>query len=434
MSPRPAVVFGLLHAGLAIVRGLGRAGTPVTGIAWRGNEFALSSRYVGERVLLGDNGLRSPGDALLDTLHRIADGGRVVLFPERDENVELVLDRWDEVREVADVPLPADPDVARRLRRKEILVLEAEKAGVPAPRTVLASDEKAIGAAALQPPFLVKPAEGQEFAATFGEKAVVAQSLDDAVAAWLRAREHGFDTIVQELVPDATDHIYSLFTYVGRSGDRSGASRRRKVRLSPIDFGTSAVFEATTCRVEEQASICPLSGVHRVRALRMAHDGGTAHKLTGHTPRRLGRAIMTRAFDSPTWRIASRRDTSSRSATFKRRALVSSPDVGSRSSSAEAAARRPRVRRALRRGRHCARQLRAETCGRSRLSRTFATSPSASRWSTPRASAPVRPRAVLALARRGLDVDLVTPRRSPTTNCRRLTLPPSRGFPRSPRS
>ena len=95
MSARPAVVFGLLHAGLAIVRGLGRAGAPVTGIAWRGNEFGLSSRYVGERVLLGDNGLRSPGDALLDTLRRVAGDGRVVLFPERDENVELVLDRWD---------------------------------------------------------------------------------------------------------------------------------------------------------------------------------------------------------------------------------------------------------------------------------------------------------------------------------------------------
>ena len=274
----------------------------MTGIAWRGNEFGLSSRYVGERVLLGDNGLRSPGDALLDTLRRVAGDGRVVLFPERDENVELVLDRWDEVREIADVPLPDDPEVARRLRRKEILVLEAEKAGVPAPRTVLASGEEAIRAAGLQPPFLVKPAEGQEFAATFGEKAVVAQSLDDAVAAWRRAHEHGFDTIVQELVPDATDHIYSLFTYVGRSGEPLGSVVGRKVRQSPIDFGTSAVFEVDYVpEVEEQGlQLLRSAGYTGFAHVEMAHDrrDGSFKLIEVNTRAPIwGGLVMTRAFD-----------------------------------------------------------------------------------------------------------------------------------------
>jgi D-aspartate ligase len=302
MSAPPVVVFGLLHAGLAVVRALGRAGAPVTGVAWRSNEFGLSSRYVGERVLLGDNGLRPPGAALVDTLRRVADGGRVVLFPERDENVELVLDRWDDVREVADVPLPDDPEVARRLRRKEILVLEAEKAGIPAPRTVLASDEGAIRASYLHPPFLVKPVEGQEFAAAFGEKAVVAQTVDDAVAAWLRARKRGFETIVQELVPDATDRIYSLFTYVGRAGEPLGSVVGRKVRQSPIDFGTSAVFEVDYVpEVEEQGQ----------RLLRSVGYTGFAHVEMAYDPRDgsfklievntrapiWGGLVMTKAFD-----------------------------------------------------------------------------------------------------------------------------------------
>jgi len=302
MSERPAVVFGLLHAGLAIVRALGRAGAPVTGIAWRGNEFGRSSRYVKERVVLGDNGLREPGDALLEKLHRIGDGGRVVLFPERDENVELVLDRWDEVREVADVPLPADPEVARRFRRKEILVLEAEKAGVPAPKTVLASDEEAIRAAGLHAPFLVKPAEGQEFAATFGEKAVVAQSLEGAIAAWARARDHGFETIVQELVPDATDRIYSLFTYVGRSGEPLGGVVGRKVRQSPIDFGTSAVFEVDYVpEVEEQGQrLLRSAGYTGFAHVEMAHDlrDGSYKLIEVNTRAPIwGGLVMTRAFD-----------------------------------------------------------------------------------------------------------------------------------------
>ena len=303
MTQRPAVVFGLLHAGLALVRALGRAGAPVTGIAWRGNEFGLSSRYVGERVLLGDNGLRHPGDALLDALRRIAGDGRVVLFPERDENVELVLDRWDEVREIADVPLPDDPEITRRLRRKEILPLEAEKAGVPAPLTVLAADEKAIRTAGLRPPFLVKPAEGQEFAAAFGgQKVVVAQSIDEAVEVWRRASGRGFDTIVQELVPDATDRIYSLFTYIGRSGEPLGSVVGRKVRQSPIEFGTSAVFEVDYVpEVEELAHrLLRSAGYRGLAHVEMAYDQRDATfkliEVNTRTPIWAG-LVMTRSFN-----------------------------------------------------------------------------------------------------------------------------------------
>ena len=41
---RPAVVFGLLHAGLALVRSLGREGIPVEGVALNRYEFGLRSR------------------------------------------------------------------------------------------------------------------------------------------------------------------------------------------------------------------------------------------------------------------------------------------------------------------------------------------------------------------------------------------------------
>jgi D-aspartate ligase len=302
VTQRPAVVFGLLHAGLALVRALGRSGAPVTGIAWRAQEFGLSSRYVRERVLLGANGLRRPGDALVDALRRVADNGRVVLFPERDENVALVLERWDEVREVADVPLPDDPEVTRRLRRKEILPCEAEKAGVPAPLTVLAADEQTIRAAGLRPPFLVKPAEGQEFAAAFGEKVIVAHSLDEAVAVWRRARERGFDTIVQELVPDAHDLIYSLFTYVGRSGEPLGSVVGRKVRQSPIEFGTSAVFEVDyVAEVEELGQrLLQSAGYRGLAHVEMAYDRRDETfklvEVNTRTPIWAG-LVMTRDFD-----------------------------------------------------------------------------------------------------------------------------------------
>ena len=46
---RRAVVFGMLHAGLAIARSLGRVGVPVSGISWDPREFGLKSRYLDRR-------------------------------------------------------------------------------------------------------------------------------------------------------------------------------------------------------------------------------------------------------------------------------------------------------------------------------------------------------------------------------------------------
>jgi predicted ATP-grasp superfamily ATP-dependent carboligase len=235
---RPAVVFGLLHAGLALVRSLGRAGIPVEGIALKRHEFGLRSRYLRRRHLAADD------EDVLQALRSAARDGKPVLFPERDENVEAVLRRWDEVRELADLPLADDPDVVRRLRRKDLLPQVAAAAGVSTPRTLRAADAEAVRKSELRPPILLKPLEGQEFAVSFGAKAFVANDVDDAVAGWKRAKERGFDTILQELVPDSHEHVYSLFTYIGRSGEPLASVVGRKVRQGPLRLGTSAVFVA----------------------------------------------------------------------------------------------------------------------------------------------------------------------------------------------
>jgi D-aspartate ligase len=234
---RPVVVFGLLHAGLSIVRSLGRAGIPVHGVALRPYEFGLRSRYLASaRVVDGEDGL-------LAALRAAGAGGeRPVLFPERDENVEAVLNRWDEIRELADVTLPDDPEATLRLRRKDVLPQVAAAAGVDSPKTVPAESPEQIRAAGLRPPLLLKAVEGQEFALTFGEKAFVAADLDEAVAAWKKAKDRGFETIVQELIPDSHEQVWSLFTYIGRDGEPRASVVGRKVRQGPLRFGTSAVF------------------------------------------------------------------------------------------------------------------------------------------------------------------------------------------------
>jgi D-aspartate ligase len=259
--------MGLLHAGLALARSLGRAGVTVDGLVLTETDFGLRSRYLRRRMTTASDE---------EALAALRAGERVVLFPERDEHVEFVLRRWDEVHELADLPFPDDPDAVRRLRRKELLPLLATEADVPQPRTVFAGSEDEIRSAGLEPPFLVKPAEGQGFALAFGHKVVVATSVDEAIRAWRRAHERGFETIVQELIPASHERVFSLFTYIGTGGEPLASVVGRKVRQGPLHFGTSAVFE-----VRADAEVLELG----LRLLRTAGYRGFAHVEFAHDGR-----------------------------------------------------------------------------------------------------------------------------------------------------
>jgi D-aspartate ligase len=265
---RRAVVYGLLHAGLAVSRSLGRAGIPVTGIARDPREFGLRSRYLERRIVVPP----ADDEAVLTALR----GERAVFFPERDEHVEFALRRWTEIRELADMPLPDDAEAVRRLRRKDLLPLVAAEAEVPTPGTVLADTDDAVREAGLRPPLVVKAAEGQSYSLALGRKAVLASDVDQAMAAVAEARELGFQMIVQEVVPDSHERVYTLLTYIGRSGEPLVTLVGRKVRQGPLRFGTSAVFE-----VDFEPRVLELG----LRLLRSARYTGIAHVEFAQDPR-----------------------------------------------------------------------------------------------------------------------------------------------------
>lgn len=245
-APRRVLVLGLLPAGLALARSLGRAGIEVYGGAFRPNEFGLRSRFLQATCVASEPTEEGRDRKLLAFLRGVAGSSRAILVPERDEHVDFVLRNWDEVHAFADVPLPPDPDAVRRLRRKDLLPIVAAEAGVAAPATLPMEGAETVADGRFTPPFLLKPVEGQEYALAFGKKAVVAASSGEAVAVWQEARTHGFDLVVQELVPDSHEHVFSLFTYVSRDGEPLASVVGRKVRQGPLRFGTSAVFETTT--------------------------------------------------------------------------------------------------------------------------------------------------------------------------------------------
>jgi predicted ATP-grasp superfamily ATP-dependent carboligase len=235
---RPAVVYGLLWAGLSLARALGRAGVRVTGIASDPNDFGLRSRYLAERHLTTEE----DDERTLSLLRDAAGAGRPILFPERDENVHFVVRRWDEVRELADMPLPEDVETVLSLRRKDRLRVEAERVGLSIPATASPKDETELRKLDFPPPYLIKAVTGQEFAYAFGHKVFVADDADSAANFWRQAGERGFETVVQELIPNAYERIYSLFSYIGRDGRPLANVVGRKVRQGPLRFGTSAIF------------------------------------------------------------------------------------------------------------------------------------------------------------------------------------------------
>ena len=243
-QPR-VLVLGLLPAGLALARSLGRAGIEVYGGAFRPNEFGLRSRYLHGTCIASEPTQEGRDRKALAFLRGVAGSSRAILVPERDEHVDFVLRNWDEVHAFADVPLPPDPEVVRRLRRKDLLPVVAAEAGVAAPATLPMEGAETVADGRFRQPFLLKPVEGQDYALAFGKKAVVAASPEEAVEVWREARAHGFELVVQELVPDSHEHVFSLFTYISQQGRPLANVVGRKVRQGPLRFGTSAVFETT---------------------------------------------------------------------------------------------------------------------------------------------------------------------------------------------
>jgi D-aspartate ligase len=92
----------------------------------------------------------------------------------------------------------------------------------------------------------------------------------------LEARERGFTTIIQEIVPDSHERVYSLLAYVARDGQPLVTVVGRKVRQGPLRFGTSAVFE-----VDYEPTVLDQG----LRLLKAAGYTGIAHVEFAQDPR-----------------------------------------------------------------------------------------------------------------------------------------------------
>jgi D-aspartate ligase len=239
-----ALVVGGDYQGLGIARSLGRQGIPVVVLD---DELSIArvSRYVqrSERVAA----LREPGEtveALLGVGERLGLQGWV-LFPTREETVAAISRNRDRLAEIYRVPTPSWETVLRAWDKRETYAL-AERLGVDAPRCWFPRSEEDLAQVPTGSPVVVKPAIKENFFYATSAKAWRADTRDELVDAYRRARKviAPEEIIIQEMIPGGGQEqlAYCAF-FTGGEAVASMTVRRR--RQHPSDFGRASTFVET---------------------------------------------------------------------------------------------------------------------------------------------------------------------------------------------
>jgi D-aspartate ligase len=231
----PAVVadVGWVN-GLSAIRQLERAGAPVIAIDHHPGALGFRSRY-GLGVHCPDP--VQEADAFHDFLGELGDalGRPAPIFPTHDDYVKGIATAAPDLGDRFLYPFPPW-DVLEPIQEKRFQVEQAEKLGIPTPKTTLEPTDE------LRYPVLVKPSDPIGFRREFqlqSFQCATRAELDEAFA-----RAQPFGPLIQELIPGGDDELYSLGAYMTKDGEFLGTFSGRKLRQTPPTVGSGRVCEA----------------------------------------------------------------------------------------------------------------------------------------------------------------------------------------------
>jgi D-aspartate ligase len=237
----PAVVVGETLNSLGVVRSLARGGMPIYLVCSTRRCAAAWSRHC--RVVPS---MTLKTDALLKAITRIADlsGQRPVVLLGGDDTVAAVSERRDEFAAVCRVRLPA-PETVRTLANKALFQAFAEREGFPVPRSVIFKNATDLAALrTLTMPVVIKPADKAPVLAGLVERAVRAETFEQAAAAATRLIARTGVLVIQEWIDGAdSDIVFCLFACDANSR-MTGAFVGRKIVCDPPAVGSTAVCVA----------------------------------------------------------------------------------------------------------------------------------------------------------------------------------------------
>ncbi len=251
-STTPAIVIGREQTALGAVRSLRMAGIAAC-VACPKGDLVRRSRFY-RRLPGAEDWDGFPGPHAHDVLAALP-LERAVLIPCNDDAALWTSD------------IPQGPLGSRFLvsssSRATLQVLQDKSrfgeflagTGIPHPRTFTirsAADVAVLPFGDLDRVF-VKPADSQAFLRIMGVKGLWARNRDEFEDIWKRLDGQNLAVIAQEYIPGGADEHYFIDGFRDRAGALTALFARRRVRISPPDFGSSSYCLSIPLRQVEAA-------------------------------------------------------------------------------------------------------------------------------------------------------------------------------------
>ena len=241
-------MLGLGTTGLGAVRGLGEQGVPVVGVDWESDAPGLVSRYC-ERTLVIPHPSREPRralEALLESGQRLETPA--VLLPTTDVFLEFLGRHEGALRERFLFSL-TDTPLREALTNKRLQAALVEAAGTLCPPSYPLRDRDDLRriSSEVRFPALLKPVEIHLWYPIYRTKAIEVNSPHELERRYQEIERYGLEVMVQSRIVGPVTNEYAWYAYVDSDGRVLTSATRRRLRMYPIDFGTSTFAEGVLC-------------------------------------------------------------------------------------------------------------------------------------------------------------------------------------------
>ncbi len=244
------IVLGCGHAGLSIIRSLGKRGIYVVGVTHDKTEFGLFSRYLKETAICPHP---EDKEAFADFLLKRVDTWSNSLLLETTDHYMLALSRHKvELSEHYRMIAP-DPEIASVFIEKDKTYALADSVNVPHPNFFKPKNQEEFNMIADQIllPVMIKPVISHEFGQIFNMNLFICETFDEFRNNFQRTLEASQPVIITEIIP-GTDYgtMEKVMLYINTKGDISAEFFNIKLRQSPPMFGRMRVGKSTSVNQE----------------------------------------------------------------------------------------------------------------------------------------------------------------------------------------
>ncbi len=248
----PAVVLSLFDTGLSVVRDLHHYGIRTYGVALSLAEAGRRSR---ECTVIDSVSPQADSNALLQTLNQIYDRERrtMVLFAGVDDATSFISRHRKQLDGKFLFSLPSE-EVCETFGNKARQLERVRSLGIRVPRTVQFSRVTGYQRGELGDfrfPAIIKPANAFAWNEHFSVKGFNVETRTRLDEILREVELHGFDVLVQELVPGPLENLVEVSGFVDQQGVVRGRLVTMKNRTYPRDIGVGASIYTTRNAIAE---------------------------------------------------------------------------------------------------------------------------------------------------------------------------------------